>query len=224
MAITKDDVSKAVDTLKNSGVQKPSAGKVRELLGTGGMSTIQKYLNEIRNDEVEQELSEEDLKIAEISKIEIDEKLISSHVSTIIENVSAAVRSEYLQKIISDDARILELEAELELEKSNYAELASDFDEQANQNKSLIDTISEYQERVMDLEMAAAEEAEQSEAIAISTQHEIEEFKAQHEKEILSLKAANNQLTMVIESITKRIGVVQVESVESETTGVEKND
>lgn len=205
MAITKEDVQQAVEQLKVEGVDKPSAGKVRALMGTGGMGTIQKYLKELREDEAVEEAT--DTEQQQIEAVTVDPAMVADHVKTIIEHVTTATRSTYLQQLIELDAKVEGLEVELTETKQNYEELAADFEQQVEQNKGLIDSISDYQDRIMGADLAIEQLKDEKINAELHYESRLEQAQEEHEKEVLALKAANKQLEAVIESITKRIGV-----------------
>jgi len=206
MAISLEDVKKAVDTLKEEGVVKPSAGKVRAIIGTGGMGTIQKYLKEIRD--AEAAVTDDDTE-QKIEPVTVDQAMVTNHVQTIIEHVADATRSKYLQKLIDLDKKTAGLEFELSESKRNFDELAVDFEEEQAAVSELkgVETVlrEKFEESKRNYEQL---EQAQIDATA-SFEEKLVQVRLEHKNEVMTLKAANEQLLTVVDSITKRIGVVE---------------
>jgi len=196
MAINKEDVMDAVNKLQADGIDTPSAGKVRSLLGTGGMSTIQKFLKEIRLEEADPETEQQ------LEAVVIDQALVASHVKTIVENVALATRSTYLQQLIEQGAKVAKLEVELAEMQESYDELAQDFEEAQEGMKEDTGAWELQNSKISGLE-------EELGATRAAARSEIDALNHAHAHEVLGLKSANEQLEKVIESITKRIGVVE---------------
>jgi len=184
MAISKEDVKEAVDKLQADGIDTPSAGKVRSLLGTGGMSTIQKFLNEIRLEEAEADPADQQQQLAAV-----DPAMVANHVKTIVEHVANATRSTYLQQLIDQGAKVARLEVELAEMQESYDELAEDYEEAQEGIKEDTEALELQNAKISGLE------------------EEIDALNHAHAHEVLGLKSANEQLESVIESITKRIGI-----------------
>jgi len=197
MAISKEDVKEAVDKLQAAGVAKPSAGKVRGVMGTGGMSTIQKYLNEIRLEVSEADPADQQQQLA---AVDVDPAIVANHVKTIVEHVANATRSSYLQQLIDLGAKAARLEVELAEMQESYDELAEDFEEAQEGMKEDTGAWELQNSKINALEG-------ELEATRAAAQSEIDALNHAHKNEVLGLKSANEQLEKVIESITKRIGV-----------------
>jgi len=199
MAINKEDVMDAVNKLQADGIDTPSAGKVRSLLGTGGMSTIQKYLNEIRLEEAEADPADQQQQLA---AVDVDPAMVANHVKTIVEHVANATRSSYLQQLIDQEAKVARLEVELAEMQESYDELAEDFEEAQEGMKEDTGAWELQNSKINALEG-------ELEATRAAAQSEIDALNHAHKNEVLGLQAANGQLEKVIGSITKRIGVVE---------------
>lgn len=207
MAISKDDVKQAMQTLAEEGMLQPSAGKIRDVLKTGGMGTIQKYLNEIREEYAKAEEASAEGEKAEVMPVYVDKKMVQEYMQVIIENVSAATRSQYLEQIINLTSSNEELELALKTEKTNYAELEADYEEQVAKKEGFEMLTKENAEALKAQETLMVEKQNEFEKI-IQERNKVEMEKDQaHEREMIAMKAANEQMTRLVDSITKRIGV-----------------
>jgi len=200
MAISKEDVKEAVDKLQADGIEKPSAGSVREILRTGGMSTIQKYLNEIRLEESEAEA--DPVAPQQLEAVVIDQSMIENHVKTIVEQVAQATRSTYLQQLIEFRAQVDGLTDELKTAQENYDELAEDYEELQGSIKEDTGAWELQNSKIIGLEG-------ELEVTRLAAEAEVDELSNAHAREVLGLQAANEQLEKIITAITKRIGVVE---------------